>query len=131
MFTSPLRTTVFVCALLAPVSTSAQTAYVEGHVFDKQTGKPLSHANLRLEEVESFGPFPRLDVRTVSDSNGFYQFEVDSSPDWRVAIHAFCETRWGLVVGTILGHLRDGNIRRDIYLDADGRRIRKCLPPSP
>jgi len=111
---------------LAPVSAFAETAYVEGHVFDKRTGQPLGFAEVTVEEVVSAGPVPRLRVSTMTDPNGFYQFEIDLGIPWRVGIFVFCETKEGLVMGTGRARLHEGTIRRDIYLDNDGKRIRGC-----
>ena len=122
-----LGTVSCIVLVFAPVSAFAETAYVEGHVFDKRTGQPLGFAEVTVEEVESRGPFPRLRVSTTTDQNGFYQFEIDLDIRWRVGIFVTCETKEGLVwLGTGRARLREGTIRRDIYVDNDGRRIREC-----
>ena len=121
-----LGTVSCIVLALAPVSAFAETAYVEGHVFDKRTGQPLGFAEVTVEEVVSAGPIPRLRVSTMTDPNGFYQFEIDLGIPWRVGIFVFCKTKEGLVGGTGRARLHEGTIRRDIYLDDDGRRIREC-----
>ncbi len=124
-----LATLSWLALLLAPFSAVAGTANVEGHVFDKRTGQPLAFAEVEVEEVETAGLIPALRVSTIADLNGFYQFEINLGIPWRVGIFVRCETKNGFVSGTGGARLREGTIRRDIYLDNDGRRIRGCRSP--
>ena len=44
------------CLLVAPVSTFAQTAYVEGYVFDRKTGQPLGAVRVEIHHAFTSGP---------------------------------------------------------------------------
>jgi hypothetical protein len=87
----------------------------------------LELLEVTVEEVESAGPFPKLRVTTITDQNGFYQFEIDLDNRWRIGIFVSCDTKDALVwLATGTARLREGTIRRDIYVD-DSKRIRECL----
>ena len=109
----------------------AQTAYLEGHVFNKGTGVPIEKAAFVIYENESLGPFPFLLAEGVTDANGFYQPEVTTVFHTGI-IAVFCRTPDGIVVrGGSYAPLQDGVIRRrDIYLSAP-RGLRECLPVEP
>ena len=111
---------IFAVALLWvlwPTEASAQVAFVEGHVFNKKTGVPLPGAVVRITENVTSRPVPFELAVGVTDSNGFYQFSIDKFLGFPAAIQVSC--RYGLV--TLPGHasiqmLREGTIRRDVYL---------------
>jgi hypothetical protein len=116
-------------AALASAQASAQTAFMEGHVFNQLTGVPLSGAAVRVVENVTVGPFPIVLASGVTDSNGFYQFEVDQFLGFPGIIEVTCATRTRALTGRGSASLREGVIRRDIYLHA-GRRLARCRPPA-
>ena len=133
MFAPPLRAALVVCSLLVPVAASAQFedhTFLEGHVFDKRTGRPLSFAFVEVVDNFSLHPERVVFAEGFTDLNGFYQFVI-TVPWPSVAIDATCETRTGPIYGGSGANLREGTIRRDIYL-GDGRKaVKACLSPYP
>jgi hypothetical protein len=100
------------------------TTFIEGHVFNKWTGVPLSGALVRVLADE--GP-PRFLVHQLTDQNGFYHFERSWSIS-QVPISVICGTDHDAIVGASEAPIWEGAIfRRDIYLDAP-RRLKRCLP---
>lgn len=110
---------------------TAQTAYLEGHVFNRETGVPIEKAAFVIYENISLGPVPILLADGVTDANGFYQAEVPAV-FLTGFIAVFCRTPDGVVVrGSSSAPLRDGETRRrDIYLKTP-RNLRECLPVEP
>jgi hypothetical protein len=94
-------------------------SFVEGYVFNKSTGVPLRTARVSV----GFPFVPAHAVQTFTDSNGFYSFELDPELG-SVSIHAICETPRGPAASGRSGlvDLREGTIRRDLYIDASRRR---------
>lgn len=116
----------FVGVMLAPTLAAAQVAFVEGHVFNKRTGIPLKGAVVRVFENVTVGPLPIELASGVTDANGFYQFEVDQFLGFPAIIEVVCETATGQIGGRSSAILREGLIRRDLYLAAR-RRLTRCL----
>ena len=109
----------------------AQTAYLEGHVFNKRTGIPIEGAVVVIYDNITSGPVPVLLADQVTDANGFYQAGVPTTFPTGV-ITVFCRIPNGAVVrGDSSAPLEDGVIRRrDIYLKTP-HRVQKCLEPEP
>ena len=105
----------------------AQTAFVEGHVFNKRTGEPLPGATVRVTENVTAGPLPVVLAAGTTDANGFYQFEIEEFLGFPATIEVSCETARREIRGRSSAVLREGLIRRDVYL-ATTRRIRRCRP---
>ena len=129
-----LRTmSLLVCgtAILWSGAALAQTAYLEGHVFNKRNGVPIEGAVVVIFENVTLGPVPILLAEVVTDGNGFYQAAVTTAFPIGI-IEVFCRTRNGVVVrGASSAPLQDDVIRRrDIYLET-GLRVRHCLVPEP
>ena len=123
----------FLCVLAAIVATflvapvvSAQTAFVEGHVFNKRTGLPLPGATVRVTETVTVGPIPNELGAGTTDENGFYQFEIEDFLGFPANIDVECVKAKRVVLGRSTAVLRDGVIRRDIYLQTR-RRTTRCL----
>ncbi len=112
-------------------SAVAQTADIEGHVFNKRSGVPIEGAVVVIFENVTLGPVPILLADVVTDGNGFYQVAVTTAFPIGI-IEVFCRTRNGVVVrGASSAPLQDDVIRRrDIYLETP-RRVRECLDPEP
>ncbi len=123
---------LLVSLTFTPVLALAESAFVEGHVFNKLTGVPLSWASVRiLENITGPGrPLPVEVATGFTDSNGFYQFEVDEFLRSPIAIVVDCGTATGKIQGRSIAFLRAGLIRRDIYLEAN-RRLTLCHPIDP
>ena len=105
----------------------AQTAFVEGHVFNKRTGEPLPGATVRVTENVTAGPLPVELASGTTDANGFYQFEIDEFLGFPATIEVACETARREIRGKSSAVLREGLIRRDVYLGAT-RRTSRCRP---
>ena len=117
-----------VCALLASTGAQAQSAFVEGHVFNKKTGRPIAGALVQVFENVTAGPLPILLAEDVSDANGFYEVEVTEFLGFGANIEVLCRTKKGAISGQGSAILREDTIRRDIYLRAP-RRLMGCIPP--
>ncbi len=120
----------FVGVIFASGLASAQTAFIEGHVFNKRTGVPLSGAAVRVFENATFGPLPVELAAGITDANGFYQFEIDQFLGFPAIIEVVCGTATGEIRGGSSTLLRGGLIRRDVYLGAS-RRLTRCHPIEP
>ena len=128
------RMSLLICsaATLWSSSAVAQTADIEGHVFNKRSGVPIEGAVVVIYENVTFGPVPILLGEDATDGNGFYQVRIQT-PTFPVGvIEVFCRTPKGVVVrGISSAPVQDDVIRRrDIYLEAR-RRVRECLDPEP
>ena len=130
MFRLLCVSTAFVVVLFVSTLASAQTAFVEGHVFNKRSGVPLPGAIVRVTENVTLGPIPIELASGVTDANGFYQFEINDFLGFPATIEVLCETATRQVRGGSSALLREGLIRRDIYLDTR-RRSARCLPNEP
>jgi hypothetical protein len=123
---------IFSVAILWSGGAVAQTADIEGHVFDKRSGVPIEGAVVVIYENVTVGPVPIVLGEGATDENGFYAVKIPT-PTFPVGvIEIFCETQRGVVVrGASSAPLQDGVIRRrDIYLETR-RRVRECLEPTP
>ena len=120
----------FAWVIFASGLASAQSAFVEGHVFGQRTGIPLSGAIVRVFENVTAGPFPVELADGITDSNGFYQFEIDQFLGFPAIIDVVCATPTGQIRGASSALLREGPIRRDVYLRAR-RRLTRCQPIDP
>ena len=128
------RISLLVCgaAILWAGTAFAQSADVEGHVFNKRSGVPIEGAVVVIYENVTSGPVPILLAEDVTDGNGFYQVRIPT-PTFPVGVvEVFCRTRNGVVLrGASSAPLQDSVIRRrDIYLGTR-RRVRECLEPEP
>ena len=111
---------IVVAALVAPSVAAQEAAFLEGHVFNKLTGVPLSGALVRVFEATcTFRPPPGPILASASsDDNGFYQFEIAQFLGCGADIEVVCQTRNSDFEGGSSATLRAGLIRRDVYLDA-------------
>ena len=122
---------ISVAGILSSGTAFAQTAYLEGHIFNKRLGVPIRNAVVVVYENITVGPLPFLLAKGTTDENGFYQFEIGDLFPVGV-IEVFCRTKDnGLVTGGSFAPLQDQVIRRrDIFLDVP-RRFDACLEPEP
>lgn len=125
-----IASALFTALIFTPGLAAAQAAFVEGHVFNKRTGIPLSGAAVRVFENATAGPLPIELAAGITDANGFYQFEVDQFLGFPAIIEVVCATPAGEIRGGSSALLREGLIRRDVYLGA-GRRLTRCQPIDP
>jgi hypothetical protein len=125
-----LSSATFAWVMFAFSLASAQTAFIEGHAFSKRTGIPLSGAFVRVFENVTSGPFPVELAAGITDANGFYQFEVDQFLGFPAIIEVVCATPTGEIRGGSSALLREGVIRRDVYLGSR-RRLSRCQPIAP
>ncbi len=128
------RMSLLICsaATLWSSSAVAQTADIEGHVFNKRSGVPIEGAVVVIYENVTLGPIPFLLGEDTTDGNGFYQVRIPT-PNFPVGVvEVFCRTPDAVVVrGISSAPLQDDVIRRrDIYLETP-RRVRECLDPEP
>jgi hypothetical protein len=129
-----LRTmSLLICsaAILWSGTALAQTAYLEGHVFNKRSGVPIEGAVVVIYENVTLGPVPILLAEGITDGNGLYQAGVTTAFPIGI-IEVFCRTPNGAVVrGASSAPLQDDMIRRrNIYLETPPR-VRECLDPEP
>ncbi len=120
----------FAWVIFASSLAAAQTAFIEGHVFSKHTGIPLSGAVVRVFENVTLGPLPVELAAGITDANGFYQFEVDQFLGFPAIIEVVCATPRGEIRGGSFALLREGLIRRDVYLESR-RRLTRCQRIEP
>ena len=121
--------TFLLCLLAVPASAFAQTAYVEGYVFDKNTGQPLRAVVVEVNDAFTNGLVPINLGTTLTDDNGLYQVPIDRFLGFPVRITGTCFTKKGSAQSSSGAILREGTIRRDLYLDDVGRRIKECFFP--
>lgn len=124
-----LKCAMLASTLLPSSMVLAQAAFIEGHVFNKMTGIPLSGAVVRVVENVTTGPIGQELASGLTDENGFYQFEVNRFLGAPAIIQIACETPHGVVRGGSSARLRDGVIRRDVYLGASPNLMR-CREPK-
>jgi hypothetical protein len=123
---------IFSTAMLCSATAAAQTADIEGHVFNKRSGVPIEGAVVVVYENVTAGPVPILLAEYVTDGNGFYQVAIPT-PTFPVGVvEVFCRTRVGAVVrGLSTAPLQEDVIRRrDVYLETP-RRLSECVEPDP
>jgi hypothetical protein len=127
------RISVAICvAMLWSGAAFAQTADIEGHVFNKRSGIPIEGATVLIFENVTAGPLPILLAEGVTDGNGFYQVRIPT-PTFPVGVvEVLCPTKNGVVVrGTSSAPLEESVIRRrDLYLETP-RWVSQCLDPEP
>lgn len=121
---------VFAATLSFSMNAYAQTAYVEGHVFNKRSGIPIEGAVVRVVENITAGPLPIELATGVSDANGFYQFEIREFLGASATIEVACSTARREIRGMSVATLRDGLIRRDVFLSV-GRHLTRCQSSVP
>ena len=68
--------------VFASAEAAAQSAFVEGHVFNKKTGRPIAAAVVQIFENVTAGPIPIKLGEDVTDANGFYEIEVTEFLDF-------------------------------------------------
>ncbi len=107
----------------------------EGHVFDKQTLRPVAGAIVQLTEAFDDGTSRSVAVQT--DSSGFYSLEMEQylTPPNKTghAIFATCLTRKGRTDtgGLTYLNLRSDLYRRDFYIPVpSGQRCDPLLPQT-
>ncbi len=127
MRTLSLLISVAAGVVLVSAEAGAQSAFVEGHVFNKKTGGPIAAAVVQVFENVTAGPIPIKLGEDVTDANGFYEIEVTEFLDFGADIEVTCTTDRGQFTGRGSAILRDDTIRRDIYLAAP-RRLTRCSP---
>jgi hypothetical protein len=129
MHSRKLCVSICIASLWSGVA-AAQTAYLEGHVFNKRSGIPIEGAVVVIYENVTSGPLAVLLAEDVTDGNGFYEASVTTTFPVGV-IEVFCRTPRGVVVrGVSSAPLQDDVIRRrDIYLQLPWR-VRECLEPE-
>jgi hypothetical protein len=129
-----LKMSLLICsaASLWSGSAVAQTADIEGHVFNKRNGAPIEGAVVVVYENVTLGPIPFLLGEDFTDGNGFYHVRIPTPTFPIGVIEVFCRTPDGVVVrGVSSAPLQDDVIRRrDIYLETP-RRVHECLDPEP
>lgn len=130
-----LWSAAFSSLALFAVDARAQTAFVEGHVFNFQSGRPIANAKVDIYVTCAIclSPIGRLVDSDVTDRNGFYEVDVplsrdvstDLQPqDLLAFIRVSCPTSEGAFRGASDTTLRDETLRRDIYLRAPVELIR-------
>jgi hypothetical protein len=120
------RISVVALLMLTSVPASAQSAFVEGHVFNVATRRPLPGAEVRIFETVTLGPVPIQLGEAITDANGFYEIEVDQFLGFPARIEVTCVTPIDTYAGTGSALLREDTLRRDIYLTAP-LLIRGCV----
>ena len=128
---SRLQALIATVGMLSAGPAGAQSASLEGHIFNKRTGVPIEGAAVVVHENVTLGLVPILLAEGLSDGNGFYQFAIDTVFPVGVIL-VFCRTPSGVVVqGMSSAPLEDHTIRRrDIYLETP-RFLQRCLAPEP
>ena len=110
------------------VSVDDQTIFIEGHVFNKRTGVPISGAMVVLPDPCFICASVSVPVELVTDANGFFSTAYQPTPPsagFTIPITASCVGRRGVYAGETDAILRPGTIRRDIYLSAP-ERLSRC-----
>lgn len=132
---SALRISLVSVLALFASQARAQSAFVEGHVFNVNSGKPLPRAVVEVFENVTLRPVPIELGEDLTDANGFYEIEVTEFLGFPATIRVTCSipARGSLPAQTYRGYgsaiLREGTIRRDIYLRAPAE-LTRCFPPG-
>ena len=115
------------------VDVDDQTIFIEGHVFDRRTGVPISGALVVLPDPCFICASIPVPVRITTDDNGFFATAYQPrppTPGFTIPITASCVGELGVYSGETEAILRPGTIRRDIYLRVR-ERISRCRPTEP
>lgn len=115
------------------VDVDDQTIFIEGHVFDRRTGVPISGAVVVLPDPCFIcGSIP-VPVQLTTDDNGFFATAYQPRPPTAgltIPITASCVGDRGIYSGETRAILRPGTIRRDLYLRVR-EGISRCRPGEP
>ena len=115
-------------AVLVLGAATAEAAHVEGYVAcDANQSDCLNVGDVPLAGVRVVVTGDTGTFDGVTDANGFYQFEIDEFLGFPATIEVACETARREIRGIGSAVLREGLIRRDVYLGAN-RRISRCRP---
>ena len=101
---------------------AAESARIEGHVFNLTSGVPLENVSIELCYLQD--DLIACLLRDVTDANGFYSFEVGAGQE-RIRIDATCNNGRTIVEGMMRlpSEVRPGEtIQRDAYLPASRKR---------
>lgn len=124
--------TVLFLLIPIPLPAQAQLAetFVEGHVFNRRTGVPISGALVRLPDSCIPCARPSLPQDLVTDDNGFYSARfIGGSSLVSIPIQVICVTARGQIMGGSQADLRPGTVRRDIFLRGPDT-LSRCIPPA-
>ncbi len=130
---STFRISIVSGLILLAVEASAQSAFVEGHVFNVNSGKPLPRAVVEIFENVTAGPVPIRLGEDITDGNGFYEVEVTEFLGFAASIQVTCRVpaRGPLPEQIYRGSgsviLREDTLRRDIYIRAPAD-LTRCYP---
>lgn len=131
-----LQLTLLICSFAEPFSADAQDPNwfgFQGHVYDKQTLRPVEGAFVQF--TEAYDPTTFITFAIPTDSSGSYSLEIGQPPvppaGAAHAIFAFCDTTNGLVAagGLTYSTLRNRVYRRDFYVSLPKGQTR-CLQPT-
>jgi len=112
------------------VDVDDETIFIEGHVFDRRTGVPISGAVVVLPDPCFICLSIPEPIRIITDDNGFFATAYRPRPlgaGFTILITASCVGKRGIYRGETEAILRPGTIRRDIYLRVRERNLR-CRP---
>jgi len=120
---STLRISVVTALILFSVEATAQSAFIEGHVFNLNSGKPLPRAVVEIHENVTLGPVPIELGEDVTDGNGFYEVEITEFLGYPASIRVTCRCRRASASGTDLPRIWLGDPPR-------GHAAQRHLPPG-
>jgi len=109
------------------VAAHAQSAFIEGHVFNLQSRRPIANTKVEIFVCHPLcaAPIGRLAGTDVTDPNGFYEVDLTDVPvGYSAHVRVSCPTSDGVIYGASDTTVRDETLRRDIYLRAPGQLIR-------
>ena len=127
-----MKWTIAICVLLISgmcVPCMAQEegrVGIEGYVFNKRTGRPLSRVLIEYNSFDRHGGGPLVGV--FSDANGFYQFDSilkpETTPGRANYLAAYCQVGGKMYMATIQLYqtLRDDRYTRNLYIDVPSQR---------
>ena len=127
---------VVITSFVGPFSADAQAPDwfgFQGHVFDKQTLRPVEGAYIQFTEAVEPGGF--WTIATPTDGGGSYRLEIGQPPvpptGAAHSIFALCDTTNGLVIagGLTYSTLRNRVYRRDFYVSLPKGQT-QCLQPT-
>jgi hypothetical protein len=129
----------------APFAAGAESAFVEGRVFNKRSGAPLENARVSVLSGEvgitaTIGsePFEVPLGHSITDGNGFYSIEIDLADVPEIA-RAYSSVRAECAIGdqtksspaqTHPVRFRPETIHRDLYVGGLGRGTSRCTYPT-
>lgn len=111
----------------------AQETFVEGHVFNFRSGRPIANASIEVSVGCAIcAVVPTVVGYDVTDANGFYEVKVgplrDVAFDYdTVNVRVSCRNSEALYTGYANAKLRNETLRRDVYLKSPVDLIR-CAP---